>query len=45
VNPGRGPYDSIIAKGVQSRLDKLREAIALLDVPAVGDGRMRRNTV
>jgi general secretion pathway protein D len=37
--------NSIIAKGVQSRLDKLREAIALLDVPAVGDGRMRRNTV
>jgi type II secretory pathway component GspD/PulD (secretin) len=34
--------NSIIAKGVQNRLDKLREAIALLDVPAVGDGRALR---
>ncbi|MHC4102274.1 MAG: secretin N-terminal domain-containing protein, partial [Planctomycetota bacterium] len=37
--------NSIIAKGVQSRIDKLREAIALLDVPAVGDGRALRTFV
>ena len=34
--------NSIIAKGVQSRIDKLREAIALLDVPAIGAGRTVR---
>ncbi|MHC4129793.1 MAG: secretin N-terminal domain-containing protein, partial [Planctomycetota bacterium] len=34
--------NSIIAKGIQSRIDKLREAIVLLDVPAVGDGRALR---
>ena len=34
--------NAIIAKGVQSRLNKLREAIALLDVPAVGNGRQVR---
>ncbi|MHC4448255.1 MAG: secretin N-terminal domain-containing protein, partial [Planctomycetota bacterium] len=34
--------NAIIAKGVQSRLDRLREAIALLDVPAVGNGRQVR---
>ena len=31
--------NSIIAKGVANRLDKLREAIALLDVPAAGQSR------
>ncbi len=34
--------NAIIAKGVQSRIDKLREAIELLDVPAVGGGRAVR---
>jgi type II secretion system protein D len=31
--------NSIIAKGVANRLDKLREAITLLDVPAAGQSR------
>src|SRR5262249_37396313 len=31
--------NAIIAKGVQSKIDKLKEAISLLDVPSVGQGR------
>lgn len=31
--------NSIIAKGVQSKIDKLREAIKLLDAPGAGQGR------
>jgi type II secretion system protein D len=34
--------NSIIAKGVQSRIDKLREAIAMLDLPASNGGRSMR---
>ncbi|MHC4218949.1 MAG: secretin N-terminal domain-containing protein, partial [Planctomycetota bacterium] len=34
--------NSIIAKGAQSRIDKLREAMALLDVPATAGGRAVR---
>ncbi|MHC5114555.1 MAG: secretin N-terminal domain-containing protein, partial [Planctomycetota bacterium] len=34
--------NSIVAKGVQSRIDKLREVIALLDVPASNGGRSVR---
>jgi type II secretion system protein D len=31
--------NAIIARGVQGRIDKLKEAIALLDVPAIAHGR------
>ncbi|MCZ6850687.1 MAG: hypothetical protein O7F17_03510, partial [Planctomycetota bacterium] len=34
--------NTIIAKGVQSRIEKLRETIALLDVPAAESGRSVR---
>ena len=34
--------NSLVAKGVQSRIDKLREVIALLDVPATETGRRIR---
>ncbi|MCH6551005.1 MAG: hypothetical protein IH804_03195, partial [Planctomycetes bacterium] len=34
--------NTIIAKGARNRLDKLRETIALLDVPAVAGGRAVR---
>jgi type II secretory pathway component GspD/PulD (secretin) len=34
--------NSIIAKGVQSRIDKLRQSIELLDVPASASGRSIR---
>ncbi len=33
--------NSIIAKGVQSRIDRLREVLALLDVPAIGGRGVR----
>ncbi len=34
--------NTIIAKGVRARIEKLRETIALLDVPAIGGGRTVR---
>ncbi|MHC4990599.1 MAG: secretin N-terminal domain-containing protein, partial [Planctomycetota bacterium] len=37
--------NSIVAKGAQSRIDKLREAIQLLDVPASDAGRSMRTVV
>jgi type II secretion system protein D len=35
--------NSIIAKGLQQRIDKLREAIELLDVPATANARLVRS--
>ena len=37
--------NTIIAKGVQSRIDKLQETVALLDVPSIGAGRTVRTFV
>ena len=37
--------NSIVAKGIQSRLDQLEEAIALLDIPAEDTGRIMRTWV